>query len=75
MEKAGLTNDDLAGALGVPVAALNGWLGGSIPIPAWVLPAVSVIELVTPEARRAPARKTVSSQPGYRHPFARIEEL
>jgi len=89
MEKAGLAGDELAGALGVPVAALNGWLSGNVPVPAWVLPSVRVLELVTPSARleargtlstnavqeAVPARKTVSSQPGYRHPFSRIEEL
>lgn len=85
MEQAGLNAEELAAALGVPSAALNGWLSGAVPVPAWVLPSVSVLELVTPAARMAargmaspetaPVRKTVSSQSGGRHPFARIEEL
>jgi hypothetical protein len=85
MESAGLSAEELAAALGVPSAALNGWLSGNIPVPAWVLPSVSVVELVTPAARKeargtatpqiAPVRKSVSSQTGGRHPFARIEDL
>ncbi len=85
MEKAGLNAEELAAALGVAATALNGWLNGSVPVPAWVLPSVSVLGLVTPAARKeargtahpeaAPVRKSVSSQTGGRHPFARIEEL
>lgn len=78
MNYAGLTKAAFAEVFGVPAEVIESWLNGERPIPAWVLPAVYIFELLTPAERRSflrPAAARSGRNPAKVHPFARIEEL
>ena len=78
MELAGLTKTSLSTVFGVPPDRLEEWLSGSVPEPAWVVPAIRLFEMLPASARQKVLR-TTAARPGKRtgnmHPFACIEEL
>jgi hypothetical protein len=78
MELAGLNKGSFATAFGVAPESVEEWLAGSVPVPAWVLPAIRMYEMLSASARqkvlRTPAARA-GKRPGNTHPFACIEEL
>ncbi|MBC8164347.1 MAG: helix-turn-helix domain-containing protein [Bryobacteraceae bacterium] len=81
MERAGLTESELAGLLRVSAESLEGWLSGRHAVPSSVLSSLRVLELLTPAARRGrglskdAGKDPVAFRRNSRHPFSRIEEL
>lgn len=78
MDLAGLTRASFSTAFGISPESVEEWLSGGAPIPAWVIPAIRVYEMLSASAREKLLR-TRSARAGGRsrntHPFACIEEL
>ncbi|MBV8816729.1 MAG: hypothetical protein JO022_00155 [Acidobacteriaceae bacterium] len=83
IEKAGVSTEEFAAIFGVNAVALRGWLEKGGQVPAWVPPALQMLEALGPAARRRIFQLTASTPPEPKpriipaktHPFSKIEDL
>jgi DNA-binding transcriptional regulator YiaG len=87
IEKAGVSTEEFAAIFGVNPMALRGWLEVGGQVPAWVQPALQMLEALGPAARRRIFHLAASAPPEPKpravqtaiqtksHPFSRIEDL
>ena len=80
MDYAGLTKASFAAVFGVPIEAVQCWLTGQEPIPAWVISSIHLFELLSAAQRNrflrpGAVRPAGAANPAKAHPFSRIEEL
>jgi hypothetical protein len=78
MELAGLAKGSFSTAFGTSADVVESWLDGTAPVPAWVIPAIRMYEMLSDSERqkvlRTPAARA-GKRTGNTHPFACIEEL
>jgi plasmid maintenance system antidote protein VapI len=78
LERAEVSEAELARAMDVPHHELHAWISGRAEVPTWAVAATRLVALLPPSERRklqtqprALARESLNRN----HPFSRIEEL
>jgi hypothetical protein len=75
MERAEVSDVELARAMDVPHGDLSAWIAGLTDAPHWVVAATKLVALLPPSERRKLITKSRADRVNRTHPFSRIEEL
>ena len=78
IEKAGLSREDFAALFEVPYDTFQDWLSGRGSIPAWIQPALQMLNLLSATERKRLLNRpkaALHNAAGDKHPFSRLEEL
>jgi hypothetical protein len=77
MERAEVSEVELARAMDVPPSDLSAWIAGVADAPQWALAATKLVALLPPSERRKLIAKPRADVRGRNrtHPFSRIEDL